>query len=541
MSEGAAQPQPAAAPEIEVGDRIVVIDFGSQYTQLLARRIRELGIYSEIQPHTADMTDILYGAEDHRHQVPPKGIVLSGGPTSAGERAVAYPAPVGIYQTGAPVLGVCYGMQRMVQDMGGQVQSQDIAQFGRVDLQIDAGSRLLGGLAPQDGKGVQVWASHTDQIHQLPQGFRATASGSHCKVAALEDPERGLYGVQFHPEVAHTPRGGEILRRFALDICGCEPGWNPNRSIELRVQELRATLGQDGVVLGISGGVDSTVCAALLARAIGERLVCVFVDNGLLRKGEADEVTARIQSLGVKLVRVEAADVFLRHLRNISDPERKRKVIGATFIEVFEREALKHPNIQWLAQGTIYPDVIESAGRTQDAAHVIKSHHNVGGLPDTMNLKLVEPLRDLFKDEVRQLGKALGLPEALTGRHPFPGPGLAVRTLGAVDAESLDALREADAIFIGELIDAGWYDKVSQAFVVFLPVCSTGVVGDRRRYANVVALRAVTTPDFMTAEATRLPWELLDKVSRAIVNQIPRISRVVYDVTGKPPGTIEWE
>ncbi|WP_462379428.1 glutamine-hydrolyzing GMP synthase [Pseudomonas sp. Marseille-QA0892] len=517
--------------------RILILDFGSQYTQLIARRVREIGVYCELYPF--DMSD-----EDIR-AFAPRGIILAGGPESVHE-ANSPRAPKAVFELGVPLFGICYGMQTMAEQLGGKVEGSQIREFGYAKVDVVGKSRLLDGIedhVDEDGVlGLDVWMSHGDKVSQLPEGFHALASTPSCALAAMADDTRGWYGVQFHPEVTHTKQGGRILSRFLLDICGCEALWTPSNIVEDAVRQVREQVGDANVLLGLSGGVDSSVVAALLHKAIGDQLTCVFVDNGLLRHKEGDQVMAMFaENMGVKVIRADAEAQFLSNLEGEADPEKKRKIIGRTFIDVFDAEASKLTNIKFLAQGTIYPDVIESAGAKTGKAHVIKSHHNVGGLPEEMNLELVEPLRELFKDEVRKIGLELGLPHDMVYRHPFPGPGLGVRILGEVKKEYADILRLADHIFITELRNAGWYEKVSQAFVVFQPVRSVGVVGDGRRYAWVVALRAVETIDFMTARWAHLPYELLEKVSNRIINEIEGISRVTYDVSSKPPATIEWE
>ena len=517
--------------------RILILDFGSQYTQLIARRVREIGVYCEIHPWDMDEADI--------RTFHPKGIILSGGPeTATAEEAPR--APRLVFELGVPVLGICYGMQTMAVQLGGRVETADHHEYGYAQVRARGHTRLLRDIEDHtsaDGYGLlDVWMSHGDRVVELPPGFRLMASTDSAPIAGMADDSRGLYGVQFHPEVTHTRQGGRILKRFVVEICGCDALWTPGNIIEDSIGTIRSQVGDEQVLLGLSGGVDSSVVAALLHRAIGEQLTCVFVDNGLLRYQEGDQVmTTFARHMGVKVIRVDAEDRFLRALKGVTDPEQKRKIIGNLFIEVFEEEAEKLEDAQWLAQGTIYPDVIESAGARTGKAHLIKSHHNVGGLPEHMKLKLLEPLRELFKDEVRRLGVELGLPYDMVYRHPFPGPGLGVRILGEVKKGYADTLRLADHIFIEELRKAGLYDSVSQAFAVFLPVKSVGVTGDGRRYDHVIALRAVETIDFMTARWAHLPYEFLDNVSRRIVNEIPGVSRVVYDVTGKPPGTIEWE
>ncbi|QDD91715.1 glutamine-hydrolyzing GMP synthase [Pseudomonas oryzihabitans] len=517
--------------------RILILDFGSQYTQLIARRVRELGVYCELHPFDMDDADIRAFA--------PRGIILAGGPESVHE-AGSPRAPKAVFDLGVPLLGICYGMQTMAEQLGGKVEGSNVREFGYAKVDVVGKSRLLEGIEDHiddDGVlGLDVWMSHGDKVGKLPDGFHIVASTPSCAIAAMGDDERAWYGVQFHPEVTHTKQGGRILSRFLKDICGCEALWTPANIVEDAIAQVRAQVGSANVLLGLSGGVDSSVVAALLHKAIGEQLTCVFVDNGLLRLHEGDQVMAMFaENMGVKVIRANAEQRFLTNLEGEADPEKKRKIIGRTFIDVFDAEASKLNNIKFLAQGTIYPDVIESAGAKTGKAHVIKSHHNVGGLPEDMNLKLVEPLRELFKDEVRKIGLELGLPYDMVYRHPFPGPGLGVRILGEVKKEYADLLRRADDIFISELRKADWYHKVSQAFVVFQPVKSVGVVGDGRRYAWVVALRAVETIDFMTARWAHLPYELLEKVSNRIINEIDGISRVTYDVSSKPPATIEWE
>jgi len=517
--------------------RILILDFGSQYTQLIARRVREIGVYCELHPW--DMS------EDDIRAFAPRGIILAGGPESVHE-AGSPRAPQAVFDLGVPLFGICYGMQTMSEQLGGKVQGSDVREFGYARVDLVGKSRLFDGIEDHmddDGVfGLDVWMSHGDKVTEIPAGFHILASTPSCPIAAMGDDARGYYGVQFHPEVTHTRQGGRILSRFILEICGCEALWTPSNIVEDAIAQVRTQVGDANVLLGLSGGVDSSVVAALLHKAIGDQLTCVFVDNGLLRLHEGDQVMAMFaENMGVKVIRADAEAQFLGNLEGEADPEKKRKIIGRTFIDVFDAEASKLPNIQFLAQGTIYPDVIESAGAKSGKAHVIKSHHNVGGLPEEMNLKLVEPLRELFKDEVRKIGLELGLPYDMVYRHPFPGPGLGVRILGEVKKEYADLLRRADDIFISELRNADWYHKVSQAFVVFQPVKSVGVVGDGRRYAWVVALRAVETIDFMTARWAHLPYELLEKVSNRIINEIEGISRVTYDVSSKPPATIEWE
>ena len=518
-------------------DRILILDFGSQYTQLIARRVREAGVYCEIYAWDVSAVDIT--------SFKPSGIILSGGPESTTADASPEVTPE-VFEMGLPLLGICYGMQTMTAQLGGKVENADHHEYGYAQVRARGHSKLLTDIedhTTEDGYGLlDVWMSHGDRVIDMPQGFKLMASTDSAPIAGIADDERQFYGVQFHPEVTHTLQGQRIIERFVHTICGCGNLWTPDNIIEDSIAHVRETVGKDEVVLGLSGGVDSSVVAALLHKAIGDQLTCVFVDNGLLRYKEGDQVMATFaEHMGVKVIRVDAEARFLGALKDVDDPEQKRKIIGNLFIEVFEEEANKLKNAKWLAQGTIYPDVIESAGAKTGKAHLIKSHHNVGGLPEHMNLKLCEPLRELFKDEVRKLGLELGLPYDMVYRHPFPGPGLGVRILGAVKKEYADLLRLADHIFIEELHNAELYHKVSQAFAVFLPVKSVGVTGDGRRYEYVVALRAVETIDFMTARWAHLPYDFLDNVSRRIVNQVDGISRVVYDVTGKPPGTIEWE
>lgn len=517
--------------------RILVLDFGSQYTQLIARRIRGIGVFCEIHPFDV--------SEDVIRAFNPRGIILSGGPESV--HADNSPrAPQLVFDLGIPLLGVCYGMQTMAQQLGGQVQGSNVREFGAARVNVLAGNPLLDGLRDAatavSPSGLDVWMSHGDKVTVLPEGFTAIAGTDSCPIAGMADTTRQYYGVQFHPEVTHTAQGAEILTRFVLDICACEALWTPANIVDDAIANVRAQVGDRKVLLGLSGGVDSSVVAALLHKAIGTQLTCVFVDHGLLRLHEGDQVMRMFaDNMGVKVIRVDAEQRYLDLLKGETDPEAKRKIIGCTFIEVFDEEASKLEGIDFLAQGTIYPDVIESAAIKNGKAHVIKSHHNVGGLPDDMKFELVEPLRELFKDEVRKLGVELGLPHDMVYRHPFPGPGLGVRILGEVTKEYADLLRQADHIFIEELRKSGWYDKTSQAFTVFLPVKSVGVVGDARRYAWVVSLRAVETIDFMTARWAHLPYDLLETVSGRIINEIEGISRVVYDVSSKPPATIEWE
>ncbi|MBB5192500.1 GMP synthase (glutamine-hydrolyzing) [Silvimonas terrae] len=517
-------------------DKILILDFGSQVTQLIARRVREAHVYSEL--HSFDVSI------DFIRDFKPTGIILSGGPNSVYESD--YQADAALFELGVPVLGICYGMQWMAQSLGGKVDGGHVREFGYAEIRARNHSKLFRDLqdrSNEQGHGLlDVWMSHGDKVTALPQGFSVIAENPSCPIAAMADEDRGFYGVQFHPEVTHTIKGRDMINRFVLDICGAKPSWTMPNYVDQAVEKIREQVGDEEVILGLSGGVDSSVAAALIHRAIGDRLTCVFVDNGLLRLNEGEQVMNIFNKhLGVKVIHVDATAQFMGHLAGVSDPEAKRKIIGREFVEVFQAEAAKLPKAKWLAQGTIYPDVIESAGAKTKKAHTIKSHHNVGGLPETLNLKLLEPLRELFKDEVRELGVALGLPHEMVYRHPFPGPGLGVRVLGEVKQNFCDLLRRADAIFIDELRAADWYDKTSQAFAVFLPVKSVGVMGDGRTYEYVVALRAVQTSDFMTAKWAELPYDLLGKVSNRIINEVRGINRVVYDVSGKPPATIEWE
>ncbi len=517
--------------------KILILDFGSQYTQLIARRVRELGVYSEIHPYDCDPAFI--------RDYAPRGIILSGGPESV-TLDDSPRAPALVFELGVPVLGICYGMQTMAAQLGGVVAGCPAREFGYAEVRARGHSRLLSDIEDRtsaEGHGLlDVWMSHGDQVTVLPPGFKLMASTDSAPIVGMADEAHHFYGVQFHPEVTHTRQGSRMIARFLQDICGCETLWNTRNIIEDSLVQIQQQVGSERVILGLSGGVDSSVVAALLHKAIGEQLTCVFVDTGLLRLNEGDQVMNTFaRHLGIQVIRVNAEDRFLTALSGISDPEQKRKRIGGLFVDIFEAEAARISDARWLAQGTIYPDVIESAGIKTGKAHVIKSHHNVGGLPEQMNLRLLEPLRELFKDEVRQLGVELGLPHEMVYRHPFPGPGLGVRILGEVKKSHADLLRQADAIFIEELHRHDLYHTVSQAFAVFLPVKSVGVMGDGRRYDYVVALRAVETIDFMTARWAHLPYELLDLVSRRIINEVPGISRVTYDISGKPPATIEWE
>lgn len=517
--------------------KILILDFGSQYTQLIARRIREIGVYCEI--YSCDCRDdeiINFGAQ---------GIILSGGPESvtAGNTPRA---PQAVFNAGIPVLGICYGMQTMTEQLGGKVESSNHREFGYAQIRARGHSKLLKEIedaVSTEGFGLlDVWMSHGDRVTHLPEGFKLMASSEGAPIAGIANETKDFYGLQFHPEVTHTKQGGRILRRFVLDICGCAALWDSAHIIDESIQTIQKKVGTDQVILGLSGGVDSSVVAALLHKAIGTQLTCVFVDTGLLRLHEGDQVMAMFaENMGVKVIRVDAEERYLSALAGKTDPEKKRQIIGNLFIEIFDEEASKLTDAKWLAQGTIYPDVIESAGATTGKAHLIKSHHNVGGLPENMTLKLVEPLRELFKDEVRKLGLELGLPANMIHRHPFPGPGLGVRILGEVKKEYADLLRKADAIFIEELYRHDLYHKVSQAFAVFLPIKSVGVMGDGRRYDFVIAIRAVETIDFMTARWAHLPYDFLGLISTRIINEVEGISRVTYDISGKPPATIEWE
>lgn len=517
--------------------RLLILDFGSQYTQLIARRVREAGVYSEIHPYDMD--------DDAIKAFNPLGIILSGGPeTVTGSDTPR--APQLVFELGVPVLGICYGMQTMAEQLGGKVESASKHEFGYAKVEAHGHSRLLDDICDHRSDSgemlLDVWMSHGDKVVDMPEGFQLMAATESAPVAGMFNPESNLYAVQFHPEVTHTQQGQRIIERFVLDICGCDGLWTAKNIIDDAIATVKEQVGDDHVILGLSGGVDSSVVAAMLHRAIGDQLTCVFVDNGLLRLNEGDQVMEMFaKNMGVKVIRVDAQDLFLGRLAGVSDPEQKRKIIGNTFIELFDEEAGKIDNARWLAQGTIYPDVIESAASKHGKAHVIKSHHNVGGLPEDMKLGLVEPLRELFKDEVRKIGLELGLPYDMVYRHPFPGPGLGVRILGEVKKEYADVLREADAIFMEELHNADYYHKTSQAFAVFMPVRSVGVVGDGRRYAWVISLRAVETIDFMTARWAHLPYELLEKISSRIINEIADVSRVAYDISSKPPATIEWE
>lgn len=517
--------------------KILILDFGSQYTQLIARRVRETNVYCELHPYDVSSQFV--------KDFSPNGIILSGGPASviAGE---APQAPPIVFELGVPVLGICYGMQVMAAQLGGVVENATIREFGYAEVKIIRNSALLRDIEDRiDAEGckaLEVWMSHGDKINSLPPGFHILTNNTATPIAAMADETRHFYGLQFHPEVTHTLQGKTIIARFVHDICGIGYDWNMPNYAEEAIGKIKATVGNDKVILGLSGGVDSSVAAALIHRAIGKQLTCVFVDNGLLRANEAKQVMDTFtMNFDVKVIHVNAQREFFEQLQGISDPEEKRRIIGREFIEVFQQESAKISDAQWLAQGTIYPDVIESAGSHTKKARTIKSHHNVGGLPETLHLKLLEPLRELFKDEVRELGLALGLPREILFRHPFPGPGLGVRILGEVKHEYAELLRHADAIFIEELQASGWHERTAQAFAVFLPVRSVGVMGDGRTYEYVIALRAVQTQDFMTANWAELPYPLLNKVSNRIINEVHGINRVVYDISGKPPATIEWE
>jgi GMP synthase (glutamine-hydrolysing) len=517
--------------------KILILDFGAQYTQLIARRVREAKVYCEIHPWDVDDAFVRrFGA---------RGIILSGSHLSAYDESTAK-APKAAFEAGVPVLGICYGMQTMAQQLGGRVEAGAVREFGSADVRARGHTRLLDGIedyrSPEGHGMLKVWMSHGDKVAELPPGFKLMAATKACPIAGMADEARRFYGVQFHPEVTHTRQGAKLLERFVREICGCRGDWHMPEYVSEAVSRIRETVGQEEVILGLSGGVDSSVAAALIHKAIGDQLTCVFVDHGLLRLDEAKQVMDTFaKHMHVRVRHVDASAEFLRALKGVADPEEKRKIIGRLFVETFQREASKRTHARWLAQGTIYPDVIESAGAKTKKASTIKSHHNVGGLPETLHLKLLEPLRELFKDEVRELGLALGLPREMVFRHPFPGPGLGVRILGEVSRDSVQLLQRADDIFVQELRTSGWYDRTAQAFAVFLPVRSVGVMGDGRTYENVVALRAVQTTDFMTADWAPLPHELLARVSNRIINEVRGINRVTYDISSKPPATIEWE
>jgi GMP synthase (glutamine-hydrolysing) len=526
-----------SAPEQSAShDRILILDFGAQYTQLIARRVREAKVYCEIHP--CDVPDSFV------REFAPKGIILSGSHASAYEEALQ--APQAAFEIGVPVLGICYGMQTMAHQLGGRVEAGKVREFGYAEVRARGHTKLLQGLQDSQGPNgegfLKVWMSHGDKVVEMPKGFKLMASTEACPIAGMADEERRYYAVQFHPEVTHTPQGTKLLHRFVREICGCSGDWSMPDYVDEAVARIRQQAGKEEVILGLSGGVDSSVAAALIHKAIGEQLTCVFVDHGLLRLDEARQVMDTFaKNLKVKVIHVDAGPDMFAALKGVSDPEQKRKIIGRLFVDVFQSESAKLKGAKWLAQGTIYPDVIESAGAKTKKAVTIKSHHNVGGLPDTLHLKLLEPLRELFKDEVRELGLALGLPREMVFRHPFPGPGLGVRVLGEVKKEYVQLLQRADHIFIEELRRSGWYDRTAQAFAVFLPVKSVGVMGDGRTYEYVVALRAVETSDFMTAGWAPLPHALLAKVSSRIINEVRGINRVAYDISSKPPATIEWE
>jgi GMP synthase (glutamine-hydrolysing) len=519
-----------------IHQKILILDFGSQYTQLIARRVRETNVYCELHPYDVSTEFI--------KEFSPQGVILSGGPASVTEDETPR-APQIVFELNIPVLGICYGMQTMAAQLGGAVENALVREFGYAEMTTQDGAlfaEIKDRMSATGDHILDVWMSHGDKVITLPPGFQIMAHNAATAIAAMADDTRQFYGIQFHPEVTHTLQGKAIIDRFVHDICGIGHDWNMPDYVDEAIGKIRATVGNDQVVLGLSGGVDSSVAAALIHRAIGDQLTCVFVDNGLLRANEAKQVMDIFASnLTVKVIHIDASHDFYRNLKGIADPETKRRVIGREFVEVFQREATKISDAKWLAQGTIYPDVIESAGGKTKKAHTIKSHHNVGGLPETLHLKLLEPLRELFKDEVRELGLVLGLPREMVFRHPFPGPGLGVRILGEVKYEYAELLRQADQIYIEELQRSGWYEKTSQAFAVFLPIKSVGVMGDGRTYEYVIALRAVQTQDFMTANWAELPYSLLSKISNRIINEIRGINRVVYDISGKPPATIEWE
>lgn len=512
-------------------DKILILDFGSQYTQLIARRVRELGVYCEIFHHKSSIGAI--------KKFNPKGIILSGGPETVKQKGAPKVAEK-VFKLNIPILGICYGMQTIANQLGGKVELANKREFGHADLKLrNQAAGLFKGISK---KNISVWMSHGDHVSKLPNGFKSCGVTSNSPIAAFFNPSKKIYGLQFHPEVTHTPQGKIILKNFVREISNCKGLWTSKNIISRAVDQIREEVGDQEVLLGLSGGVDSAVVAALLSKAIGDQLTCIFVDNGLLRLNEGDQVMETFKGkFGIKVKRANAGNQFLRDLKGKKDPEHKRKAIGKTFIDVFLKEAKRNKKIKWLAQGTIYPDVIESAGTKNGSAHVIKSHHNVGGLPSYLNLPVIEPLKDLFKDEVRKIGLELGLPKEILFRHPFPGPGLGVRILGEIKRPYIKILQSADDIFITELVNEGYYDKVSQAFAVFLPVKSVGVVGDSRRYEYVISLRAVETIDFMTAKSAKLPHAFLEKVSNRIINEIPEVSRVTYDISSKPPATIEWE
>jgi GMP synthase (glutamine-hydrolysing) len=510
--------------------RILILDFGAQYTQLIARRVREHHVYCEIHPGDLSLEAI--------QAFDPSGIILSGGPASVLDADSPAEDP-GVFELQVPILGICYGLQLLVVRLGGRVESAEDREYGRAQLVVEVDDALLG--PADESRQRVVWMSHGDRVLALPDGFEVIARSGNSPFAAVRHQKRPIWGVQFHPEVAHTDEGSEILRRFVHDVCDCKPAWTTEAFIEATVESIRLQVGERRLVCGLSGGVDSSVAAALVHRAVGDQLTCIFVDHGLMRANEREQVEALFQeSLGVTLVSVDASELFLRELKGVTDPEKKRRTIGRLFIQVFEEEAARIGEVDFLVQGTLYPDVIESVSVT-GASQTIKTHHNVGGLPEDMKLELVEPLRELFKDEVREVGQKLGLPEAAVGRHPFPGPGLAIRIMGSVDRERLEILRQADAILIEEIRTAGLYDQIWQALAVFLPIHSVGVMGDARTYENVVAVRCVTSLDAMTADFSHIPHDVLGRISNRIINEVKGINRVVYDISSKPPATIEWE